>query len=195
MKCMASDPRCVLLPIVLLLCGCLQDSSQSQSACSGNAQQSGAASSDAAKKEPAEDDLANLQERQAQTESSEATVGGAADTAAVTRQDLDAWIARFDDTSIWHYGERTDGELAGLWTSVDANRHRIVFGADGSFSEDFLDNMTTGLYAISDKGRIAAVSKWKGIGCSGHFWFDGKTITGPKGPNPKVRWERTRTTK
>jgi len=179
--------------MALLLCGCPNDAPQSQSTGSGTAQQTDAASSDAANKEPAEDDPANLQGRQSQTESSDATVGRAAGTAAVTRQDLDDWIARLNDTSTWHYGERTEGEIAGSWTSVDGNRHRMVFGANGSFSEDFNGNMTTGLYAISDKGRIAAVSKWKGVGRSCHFWFDGKTITGPKGPNPNVRWERTPT--
>jgi len=189
----ANGQHVVFLLTALLLCGCPNDSSQSQSAGGGNTQQSGAASSGAANKEPAEDDPANVQGRKSQTESSDATVGGAAGTATVTRQDLDAWIARLNDTSTWHYGERTEGELAGLWTSVDGDRHPMVFGADGSFSEDFNGNMTTGLYAISDKGRIVAVSKWKGIGCSSHFRFDGKTITGPKGPRPNVQWKRTRT--
>lgn len=71
MKCMTSDPRCVLLPIVLLLCGCPQDSSRSQSTGRGNAQQSGAVSSDAATKKPAKDASADPLGKQSQTESPE----------------------------------------------------------------------------------------------------------------------------
>ena len=69
MKCMPSDLRVVLLPIALLLCGCPNDSSQSQSAVSGNTRQSGAASSDATNKKTVEDDPANLQGGQSRTES------------------------------------------------------------------------------------------------------------------------------
>ena len=60
----------------------------------------------------------------------------------------------------------------------------------GTFSEDFRGNMTTGLYAISADGRIATFSKWREIGLSSHFKFDGQTITGSKGPMPSVEWKR-----
>lgn len=121
----------------------------------------------------------------------QATVESGTAAAAVTRKDLDQRIANYNDTSAWHYGERTDGELAGTWMSVDGDGHHIVFGADGSFSTDFNGNMTTGLYAISDNGRIVAFSKWNGIGLGSHFMLDGKTLTGPKGPRPNAQWTRT----
>jgi len=118
----------------------------------------------------------------------QATIESAKGGALVTRVHLDDWIARFDDQSNWNYGERTDGELAGTWASVDGDGNRIVFGANGSFSTNFVGNMNSGLYAISDMGRIVAVAT---PGGSYHYWFDGKTITGPKGPNPNAQWKRT----
>jgi len=115
------------------------------------------------------------------------------DTNPVTREELDDQLTRLNDTSTWHYGERAAGELAGTWTSADGDGHRIVFGADGSFSEAFSGKMTTGRYAISNNGRIVAFSKANGIGLGSHFWLDGKTITGPKGSKPKAKWKRTKT--
>lgn len=108
----------------------------------------------------------------------------------VTREDLDQKLARFRNISGWHYGERTTGELAGTWVLADGGGARLVFGANGSFRQDFNGHMTTGLYAISDSGRIVAFSKWNDIGLGSHFWFDGKTIVGPRGPLPKVEWVR-----
>jgi hypothetical protein len=61
----------VFMLVALLFCGCFSDSSQSQSAGSGNAQQLGAASSNAANIEPAEDSPANPQEWKPQTDSPE----------------------------------------------------------------------------------------------------------------------------
>lgn len=119
---------------------------------------------------------------------------GSANADVVTRGELDAYRARFDDASVWHYGEGTDGELEGTWISVDGDGHRIVFGPDGLFSEDFNGNMTTGQYAISDTGRIVAFSKWDGISLGSHFQLDGETITGPKGPNPHAEWRRAAAT-
>ena len=63
--------RVVFLLMALLLCGCPDDKPQSQSTGRGNAQQSGAVSSDAAIKRPAKDDPAGPQGKQSQTESPE----------------------------------------------------------------------------------------------------------------------------
>ena len=112
---------------------------------------------------------------------------------AVTHADLDSQISRSKDQSTWHYGERTPGELAGIWTSVDGSGDRLVFGADGSVSEDLAGNMTQGVYAISDKGRILSFSKWNETGLRSHFWLDGEKIRGPRGPIPNAYWERVET--
>ncbi|MGB0596530.1 MAG: hypothetical protein ACPGLY_07575 [Rubripirellula sp.] len=112
------------------------------------------------------------------------------DVTVVTREDLDQKLARLSNVSGWHYGERTPGELAGTWVLADGDGAPLVFGANGSFRQDFNGHLTTGLYAISDSGRIVTFSKWNDIGLGSHFWFDGKTIIGPKGPLPKVEWVR-----
>ena len=111
-------------------------------------------------------------------------------TDVVTRADLDQYMANFEGESGWIYGERTEGELVGTWISVDGDGDRVVFGADGSFSEDFIGKMTTGLYAISDTGKIVAFSESGGVSLGSHFQLDGETITGPKGPNPSAEWRR-----
>jgi hypothetical protein len=113
------------------------------------------------------------------------------DADVATRAELDEYAAAFTKNAIWHYGERTAGELIGIWESVDGDEHRIVFGADGHFSEQFNADMTTGLYAISDSGQIITFSKSNGVGLGSRFQLDGKSITGPKGPKPNARWERT----
>lgn len=106
------------------------------------------------------------------------------------KEELDSWIDELDGSSHWHYGERTDGELAGVWIAEDRSGHRLVFGADGSFSEDFNGELTAGLFAISDEGRIAAFSARKGINLRSHFRFDGTNVIGPKGPDPTMKWSR-----
>ncbi|MDB4749946.1 hypothetical protein OAF83_03480 [Rubripirellula sp.] len=109
---------------------------------------------------------------------------------AVTHADLEQQIARSADQSPWHYGERVVGELEGMWTAVDGSGHQLVFGADGSFSEDLAGHMTKGVYAISDKGRIVTFSKANGVGIGSYFFFEGKTIRGPRGPRPNAHWKR-----
>ena len=126
------------------------------------------------------------------------TLDGDLDTTPATREDLDKYLANFGDATNWSYGERTPGELAGTWVSVDDGGHRVVFdanGCQGAFSEDFNGNMTAGLYAVSPDGRIVAFSKWNGIGLGSRFKFEGQTITGPRGPNPSAQWKRIQTTK
>ena len=118
----------------------------------------------------------------------------AVDRSPATRQDLDDFIGKSGMTATWHYGERTAGELAGTWISTDGNGYLLVFGANGQFLQSFTDNMATGQFAVSDEGRIMAFSKWDGTGPGSHFWFDGQAITGPRGPNPLVRWVRTKKT-
>lgn len=110
-----------------------------------------------------------------------------------TREELDSYLSGFGNAGSWNYGERVIGELAGTWISTDGDGHKIVFnenGKDGSFSEDFNGAMSKGVYAISNNGKIVAYSKSGGVGIGSHFQFDGKIITGPKGPNPSASWER-----
>lgn len=113
-----------------------------------------------------------------------------ATTDVVTLGELLDYVKRFDDGTVWHHGEETDDSLIGTWISTDGDGHRIVFGADGSFSEDFNGRMTTGLFAVSDAGKIVAFSKSQGVGLGSHFQFGGETITGPKGPDPQAEWRR-----
>lgn len=118
---------------------------------------------------------------------------GTATNKPVTRQELDQYRASFKSASAWHYGERADGELAGVWTSVDGDGHRISFdldGVKGSFRGDFNGNPAVGLYSISDDGLIVTYSKRNGVGIGTHFRVDGQTIIGPKGPNPSAQWKR-----
>lgn len=114
-------------------------------------------------------------------------------TTPVTKEALDDYLTGFGNSGTWNYGERVIGELAGTWISTDGDGHRIVFnvdGEDGSFSEDFNGNMTKGLYAISNHGKIVTYSKINGIELGSHFQFDGNVITGPRGPNPSATWKR-----
>ena len=108
-----------------------------------------------------------------------------------TRKKLEKYIARFDDKSKWHFGERTPGELAGKWISDNDPTSLLVFAADGSFSEYFNGKMTTGLYAISESGLVVAYSIPHGGGGLGS-WFrlEGKNLTGPRGPQPEAIWKR-----
>jgi len=112
---------------------------------------------------------------------------------AITRKDLNKNLARYKDIASWHYGERKTGELLGAWISEDGDRYKIVFGENGSFSEGHEGQMTTGLYAISNEGLIVTCSARQGGPTLGS-WFqiqpDGKTLTGPKGPRPRVVWKR-----
>jgi len=112
---------------------------------------------------------------------------------SITRKDLNKNLARYKDITSWHYGERKTGELVGAWISDDGDRYKIVFGEDGSFSEGREGQMTTGLYAISDGGLIVTCSARQGGPTLGS-WFqlqpDSKTVTGPKGPRPRVVWKR-----
>lgn len=167
----------VVLPCLLVCLGCASDPPPAVRA--------------NADKQSSERQEKSVQNPTSEQPASEAISDGGADTRPVTRLDLDTYIARFKDTSAWHYGERTPGELAGTWTAVDGDGHRIMFGADGSFSEDFNGNLTTGLYAISENGRIVAFSKWNGIRLGAHYTLDGDLIVGPKGPQPKAKWSRT----
>ena len=112
---------------------------------------------------------------------------------AVTRQELQLQIQRHKQNGKWHFGERVAGELAGTWRTVKGHDHPVVFGADGSYSEDFNGKMTQGLYAISDTGRVVSFSRWNGIGLGAHYQLDGKTLTGPSGPNPSEQWVRSET--
>lgn len=118
---------------------------------------------------------------------------GAAAGPAVTREELEVQMERHGLNTQWHFGERVPGELAGTWRTVNRGEHPIVFGADGTYSEDFNGQMTKGLYAVSATGRVVAFSKWNGIGLGAHYQFDGITLTGPQGPNPSERWARVST--
>lgn len=119
------------------------------------------------------------------------------DTTPATREQLDSYLAIFTSATNWTYGERTPGELAGTWVLADGGGHRIIFDVDGrpgTFSEELVNGkMTAGIYAVSDQGHIAAVSKGDGISLGSHFKFDGQFISGPRGPNPSVRWQRVDT--
>lgn len=116
--------------------------------------------------------------------------------AGTIRGDLEKWLQRFNDNTRWRYGERCPGELAGVWMPVDGSAAPLVFGADGSFSEAFNGRMVSGLYAISETGRIATFCRSSNGGALGsHFQFDGCTIKGPKGPDPEAAWTRVGTTK
>ncbi len=108
----------------------------------------------------------------------------------ITHADLAQAIAKSKDRSTWHDGERTVGELAGTWTAADGSGHALVFGADGSFGQEFAGDMTEGVYSISDKGRILTYSHRRGVGLRSHFRFDGKVIRGPRGPVPSAEWKR-----
>ena len=112
---------------------------------------------------------------------------------AVTRQELQLQIQRHKSNGQWHFGERVAGELAGTWRTVEGRGHPVVFGADGSYSEDFNGKMTEGLYAISDTGKIIAFSKWKGVGLSARYRLEGGMLIGPNGPTPNERWMRIET--
>lgn len=110
----------------------------------------------------------------------------------VSLDDLKARLEMFPNEVNWTSGERTPGELAGKWVSQDQDQEVVIFHADGSFSEDFNGNMTTGFFMISDSGRIATLSSWKDVQLGSHFQFDGETIVGPKGPLPRVEWKRVK---
>lgn len=115
------------------------------------------------------------------------------ETPVMKRADLDNYKSIFKGQTGWTYGERTPGELAGTWRSVDQNRHGLVFDVDGvpgTFSEDFAGTMTVGLYAISSTGKIVTVSSAKGASLGSHFQLNGDTITGPRGPDPSVEFRR-----
>lgn len=114
-------------------------------------------------------------------------------SASISRQDLDEYLAQFGNATGWTYGERSPGELAGTWASLDGDGHQLVFnagGSEGAFSESFNGKMTSGLYAISPEGKIVAFSKSNDVGVGSHFKLAGETIIGPKGPNPNAQWQR-----
>lgn len=109
------------------------------------------------------------------------------------RKNLEKQLARYKDVTVWHYRERKAGELEGTWVSRESGGAKVVFGADGSFSENFGGKMTNGLYAISDKGLIVSYSEREGGGSLGSWYrlqSDGKTLTGPSGPRPDAVWIR-----
>lgn len=115
--------------------------------------------------------------------------------APITKADLDAYKARFDNPPPWTYGERVPGELAGVWVSDDPEGKPIEFDVDGvpgTFAEDFVGNRAIGLYAIASDGKIVTASQFGGASLGSHFNFNGQTITGPRGPNPMVTWHRQR---
>lgn len=116
------------------------------------------------------------------------------DTTPASREQLDSYLAIFTSATNWTYGERTPGELAGTWVLENGGGHRIIFDVDGrpgTFSEELVNGkLTAGVYAVSDQGHIAAVSKGDGISLGSHFKFDGQFISGPRGPSPSVRWKR-----
>lgn len=118
--------------------------------------------------------------------------------ASASREEFEDYIAKFVDVTNWTYGERTPGELAGKWISEDGDGHYLVFDVNaegGTFGQEFNGHMTSGYYAISDDGQIAAFSKWNGIGIGSRFRLKGDTITGAKGPNPSARWMRAESTR
>ena len=113
----------------------------------------------------------------------------------VTIEDLDEYIGSKRDEWKWTRGERTPGELAGLWVSDDADRTPVFFTANGHYREGFnwrngKGRMAVGHYAIAENGRVYAYSKAGDIQLGSHYRLDGKTLTGPKGPLPNVRWVR-----
>jgi hypothetical protein len=119
--------------------------------------------------------------------------GGKAESAV--KKKLEKFMARYKDVTVWHYRERKAGELEGTWVSRDSGGDKLVFGADGSFSENFGGEMTKGLYAISDKGLIVTYSESEGGGSLGGWYqlqTDGKTLTGPSGPRPDAVWIRAK---
>lgn len=128
-----------------------------------------------------------------QAEASEASTSTSTSTVPPTRADLDGYMARFDQSLPWTYGERVPGELAGVWVSDDPEGDPIEFevdGVPGTFSEDFVGHRTVGLYAIASDGKIVTVSRYGEASLGSHFQFHGDTITGPQGPNPNVTWHR-----
>ena len=112
---------------------------------------------------------------------------------AATRPELDAYLSKHKNPGKWHYGERVKGELAGTWEIAGKGGQRVVFGADGTYRENFNGNMTRGLYAVSDEGRVVAFSKWNGIGLGAYYRLEGEVLVGPNGPNPRERWLRKKT--
>lgn len=186
-----------ILPALLLclfLCtGCQTDTPLTSGSSNQDAANHESANQDAVDASTDSGTKINSQESEA---AGRKTLQGAAELRPVTPKELSQHLARFANVSVWHYKERTDGELAGTWVSQDGDRSRLVFdvdGAKGTFSEDFNGNMTAGLYAISDDGLIATYSKWNGTGLRSRYKLDGQTIVGTKGPNPSAKWKRVDT--
>ena len=111
----------------------------------------------------------------------------------VTRADLERYMKVFSNERNWTFGERTPGELAGTWTPEDDSKASRVFnvdGVDGAYSETSFGLTVTGIYAVSENGKVVGVASGGGIFLGTHARLQDGVLVGPKGPNPNLTWRR-----
>ena len=99
----------------------------------------------------------------------------------------------FRDEKNWTHGERTPGELAGIWTPDDGSDKQMIFEVDGmpgTYAERFQGRVVNGIYAISESGKVVAVARGGGISIGSHTRLQDNVLMGPHGPRPLVHWRR-----
>ena len=112
---------------------------------------------------------------------------------ALTKSDLESRLKSFKQERNWTFGERSPGQLSGVWEATDGTGHVLHFnieGRDGTYSCDFNGRRATGLYAVSEDLRIVCLVQSRGVRLGEHYRLQGDLIIGPRGPLPKAQWKR-----
>ena len=113
----------------------------------------------------------------------------------ITKNDLESRLKTFNQDRNWTFGERSPGQLSGVWEATDGTRHVLRFnieGRDGTYSCDFNGRRATGLYAVSEDLRIVCLAQSGGVRLGEHYRLKGELIVGPRGPLPKAQWKRVK---
>ena len=111
----------------------------------------------------------------------------------ITKKDLESRLKTFKQERNWTFGERSPGQLSGVWEATDGTGHILKFnieGRDGTYSCDFNGRGATGLYAVSEDLRIVCLVQSGGVRLSEHYRLQGDLIIGPRGSLPKAQWKR-----
>ena len=111
----------------------------------------------------------------------------------ITKSDLQSRLKTFKQERNWTFGERSPGQLSGVWEATDGTGHVLRFnieGRDGTYSCDFNGRRATGLYAVSEDLRIVCLVQSGGVRLGEHYRLQGELIIGPRGPLPKAQWKR-----
>jgi uncharacterized protein (TIGR03066 family) len=86
-------------------------------------------------------------------------------------------------------------KVVGRWVSQNAEKHPLVFKKDGTFEYGWKKTaggweLAAGTYKIEAGGKIRGTIAREGVNLGVWYVLTEDGLQGPRGPNPKMTWQR-----